>query len=49
MFKILDKIKKIENGENIQQSLPERDILINLSQNFAELKMFKEASYVINI
>ena len=48
MFKILDKIKKIENGENIEQSLPERDILINLSQNFAELKMFKEACYVIN-
>ena len=48
MFKILEKIKKIEKGENIEQSLPERDILINLSQNFAELKMFKEACYIIN-
>ena len=28
--------------------MPERDILINLSQNFAELKLFKEACYVIN-
>ena len=48
MFKILEKIKQIESGENIDQSLPERDIIINLSQNFAELKMFKEACYVIN-
>jgi tetratricopeptide (TPR) repeat protein len=48
MFKILEKIKNIDNGSNIDQTLPERDILINLSQNFAELKMFKEASYVIN-
>ena len=48
MFKILDKIKKIEKDENNEQSMPERDILINLSQNFAELKLFKEACYVIN-
>jgi predicted Zn-dependent protease len=48
MFKILEKIKKIDSGENIEQELPERDILINLSQNFAELKLFKEACYVIN-
>ena len=48
IFKILEKIKQIESGENIDQSLPERDIIINLSQNFAELKMFKEACYVIN-
>jgi hypothetical protein len=49
MFKILDIIKKNENGENAEQDLPERDILINLSQNFAELKIFKEACYIINI
>ena len=49
MFKILEKIKKVDIGENIEQSLPERDILINLSQNFAELKLFKEACYVINL
>ena len=49
MYKILDKIQKIDNGENIEQILPERDILINLSQNFAELKLFKEACYIINI
>ncbi len=49
MFKILEKIQKIDNGENIDQELPERDILINLSQNFAELKLFKEACYIINI
>jgi len=49
MFKILQKIKKVDIGENIEQSLPERDILINLSQNFAELKLFKEACYVINL
>ena len=48
IYKILEKIKKIEGGENIEQSLPERDILINLSQNFAELKLYKEACYVIN-
>ena len=48
MYKILEKIKKIEGGENIDQSLPERDILINLSQNFAELKLYKEACYIIN-
>ena len=49
LFKILEKIKKVDMGENIEQSLPERDILINLSQNFAELKLFKEACYVINL
>ena len=49
MFKILEKIKKIDNGENVDQTLPERDVLINLSQNFAELKLFKEACYVINL
>ena len=49
MFKILEKIKKVDMGENIEQSLPERDILINLSQNFAELKLFKEACYIINL
>ena len=49
MFKILEKIQKIDKGENIDQELPERDILINLSQNFAELKLFKEACYIINI
>ena len=48
MYKILEKVKKIDNGENVEQSLPERDILINLSQNFAELKIFKEACYIIN-
>ena len=45
MNKILEKIKNSENDINI----PERDIMINLSQNFAELKMFKEACYIINL
>ena len=49
MYKILEKIKNIDKGENLEQSLPERDILINLSQNFAELKLFKEACYIINV
>ena len=49
MFKILEKIKNIDNENNIEQTLPERDILINLSQNFAELKLFKEACYIINL
>ena len=48
MLKILDKIKKNEKEENNEQSLPERDILVNLSQNFAELNLFKEACYIIN-
>ena len=47
MNKILEKIKINEKNEN--DNLPERDILINLSQNFAELKMFKEACYIMNI
>ena len=49
MFKILEKIKNIDNENNIEQTLPERDILINLSQNFAELKLYKEACYIINL
>ena len=49
MFKILEKIKKIESGEGVEQELPERDILINLSQNFAELGYFKEACHIINL
>ena len=53
MHTILDKIKKIENNldnNNIEdQDIPERDMLINISQNFAELKLFKEACYIINL
>ena len=51
MYKILEKIKNIDNNDkNIEeQEIPERDILINLSQNFAEMKLFKEACYVINV
>lgn len=48
MYIILDKIKNIEEG-NIEESLPERDLLINLSQNFAELKLFKDSCYIINL
>ena len=53
MYTILDKIKKIENNldnNNIEdQDIPERDMLINISQNFAELKLFREACYIINL
>ena len=51
MYKILEKIKKIDNNENNfeENDIPERDILINLSQNFAELKLFREACYIINL
>ena len=51
MYKILEKIKNIDNNDkNIEdQDIPERDILINLSQNFAEMKLFKEACYIINV
>ena len=48
MYKILEKIKQINNNLN-EQDIPERDILINLSQNFAELKLFKVACYIINL
>ena len=48
MYKIYEKIKNIENNLN-EQEIPERDMLINLSQNFAELKLFKEACYIINL
>ena len=51
MYKILERIKKIDNNENNieDQEIPERDILINLSQNFAEMKLFREACYIINL
>ena len=51
MYKILERIKKIDNNENNfeENDIPERDILINLSQNFAELKLFREACYIINL
>ncbi len=49
MYKILEKIKNIDNNNIEDESLPERDMLINLSQNFAELKLFEEAVYVINL
>ena len=48
MYKIYEKLKNIENNLN-EQEIPERDMLINLSQNFAELKLFKEACYIINL
>lgn len=48
MNKILEKIKQIDKDLN-EQDIPERDILINLSQNFAELKLFKDACYIINL
>ena len=48
MNKILEKIKQIDKDLN-EQEIPERDILINLSQNFAELKLFKDACYIINL
>ena len=48
MYKIFEKLKNIENNLN-EQEIPERDMLINLSQNFAELKLFKEACYIINL
>ena len=47
MFKILEKLKNIEEKQD--ENLPERDMLINLSQNFAELKLFQDAIYVINL
>ena len=46
MYKIFEKLKNIGEQEG---NLPERDMLINLSQNFAELKLFQEAIYVINL
>ena len=51
MYKILERIKKIDNNDNNieENDIPERDILINLSQNFAELKLFREACYIINL
>ena len=48
MYKILEKVKQIDNNNLTEEEIPERDILINLSQNFAELKLYKEACYVIN-
>ena len=48
IYKIYEKLKNIENNLN-EQEIPERDMLINLSQNFAELKLFKEACYIINL
>ena len=48
MYKIYEKLKNLENNLN-EQEIPERDMLINLSQNFAELKLFKEACYIINL
>ena len=47
MYKILEKLKNIEEKQD--ENLPERDMLINLSQNFAELKLFQDAIYVINL
>ena len=51
MYKILEMIKKIDNNEkNFEEhDIPERDVLINLSQNFAEMKLFREACYIINL
>ena len=51
IYKILERIKKIDNNDNNieENDIPERDILINLSQNFAELKLFREACYIINL
>ena len=46
MNKILLKIKNDNKDNDI--NLPERDIMINLSQNFAELKMFREACFIIS-
>jgi len=48
MYKILDKVRQIDNNIT-EEEIPERDILINLSQNFAEMKLFKEACYIINL
>ena len=47
MYKILEILKNNEKQDN--ENLPERDMLINLSQNFAELKLFQDAIYVINL
>ena len=54
MYKILEKINEINNNinndNNVEiEEIPERDMLINISQNFAELKLFKEACYIINL
>ena len=54
MYKILENINKINNNinndNNVEiEEIPERDMLINISQNFAELKLFKEACYIINL
>ena len=49
MYKILEKVKQIDNNNLTEEEIPERDILINLSQNFAEMKLFKEACYIINL
>ena len=48
MYKILEKVRQIDNNIT-EEEIPERDILINLSQNFAEMKLFKEACYIINL
>ena len=39
MYKIYEKLKNIENNLN-EQEIPERDMLINLSQNFAYVNKF---------
>ena len=55
MYKILEKINEINNNinndnNNVEiEEIPERDMLINISQNFAELKLFREACYIINL
>ena len=49
MYKILERIKQLDNNNLTEEDFPERDILINLSQNFAEMKLFKEACYIINL
>ena len=51
MYKILERLKGMDNNNNNleEQDIPERDVLINLSQNFAEMKLFREACYIINL
>ena len=49
-FSNLRILRKRDSDKDLnEQEIPERDILINLSQNFAELKLFKDACYIINL
>ena len=49
-LKILNVIyNKIKNDENFNENFPEREILVNLSKNFAELEKYKIAIEILNL